>query len=273
MKRMIALLLIFMFVLVGCGSSDLGQSREILVDAPATDVSRGMMGNGMGPGSGMMNRHHTQLPDEYAGLINPVPADEDSLARGQEIYTTHCATCHGDYGNGDGPGGASLDPAPAPIAHTGQMMGDAYLFWRITEGGTSFGTGMIPYRDILDEDARWDVINYVRALGRGQVRPGEHIGGQPFDQAAESVQRAEMLAQAVGQEVISQDEADVFDLVHTAMDKYLVTEGASGVDTGPRADALVQILGAMVSDDVISQSQADTFMAVHDKLIETGLMQ
>lgn len=98
----------------------------------------------MGPGSGMMNRHHVKIPDEYAGLNNPVPADDASLARGGEICTTHCATCHGNFCNGDGPGGASLDPAPAPIGHTSQMISDAYLFGRITEGGVPFGTGMIP---------------------------------------------------------------------------------------------------------------------------------
>jgi mono/diheme cytochrome c family protein len=218
-------------------------------------------------------RHHAQVPDEFAGLTNPIPADEDSLARGEEIYVTHCATCHGDYGNGDGPGGANLDPAPAPIAHTAQMMSDVYLFWRITEGGAAFETGMLPYRDILDEQARWDVINYVRALGRGQVRPGQHMGGNPFDPDQERAQRADMLGEAVDQAVITQVEADLFDQVHTAMDEYLSQESVSGMGTGPRADALPQILAAMAAADLISQDQADTFLEVHDRLLEAGLMQ
>ena len=147
------------------------------------------------------------------------------------------------------------------------------MLWRITEGGIAFETGMIPYRDILDEDARWDVINYVRALGRGQVQPGEHMGGVPFDPAQEEAQRAEMLSLAVEEGVISQAEADVFDAVHSKMDEYLASEGVSGMETGTRADALPQILDEMVADDLISQDQADTFMDVHDRLIEAGLMQ
>jgi len=257
-----------MLVLAGCARLSDDQSEKAV-----RNVGPGMMGRGMGPGSVMMDRHHARVPDEYAGLTNPIPADEASLARGEEIYITYCATCHGDYGNGDGPGGVALDPAPAPIAHTSQMMSDAYLFWRITEGGVAFETGMIPYKDILDEQARWDVINYVRALGRGQVQPGEHMGGVPFDPSQEQAHREEMLTQAVEQGVISQTEADLFDQVHRLMDKYLAAESVSGMITGPRADALPQILDAMVAMDLIILDQADTFMDVHDRLIEAGLME
>ncbi|MFN2237260.1 MAG: c-type cytochrome [Anaerolineales bacterium] len=79
-------------------------------------------------------------------ITNPVNANDESLARGEEIYTTHCANCHGNYGNSDGPGGASLGIASAAIAHTSQMMSDAYLLWHIPEGGIAFDTGMIPSR-------------------------------------------------------------------------------------------------------------------------------
>ena len=164
----------------------LGACNTLELDLPKEDESDPFLQNGgmrmmMGPGSGMMNRHHAQVPDEYAGLTNPVPMEAESLARGQDIYNVHCAICHGDYGNGDGPGGENLDPAPAPIAHTSQMMGDAYLFWRISEGGLPFRTGMIPYANILDDQERWDVINYVRAIGSGSVKPDSKMGGEPFD--------------------------------------------------------------------------------------------
>ena len=61
--------------------------------------------------------------------------------------------------------------------------------------------------------------------------------------------------------------------MHASMDEYLVREGASGMDTGPRADALVQILTRMVEGSLVSQENADIFMDVHDRLIEAGLMQ
>ena len=84
-------------------------------------MGRGMrMGGMMGMGNDMMARHMAPIPQEYA--------DEASLVRGKETYTLLCASCHGDGGMGDGPAGAALDPVPAPIAHTSQMMGDDYLF-------------------------------------------------------------------------------------------------------------------------------------------------
>lgn len=264
-KKLVFLIVMFLsvFILTAC-STPLAESAA----SGSTDSTQGM-----GPGSAMMNRHHAQVPESFAGLTNPIPPDDESLARGEEIYTSQCATCHGDFGSGDGPGGVDMDPAPAAIAHTSQMMGDAYMFWRITEGGIAFETGMIPYRDILDEQGRWDVINYVRALGSGQVQPGQHMGGQPFDSTLEEANRVEMLTQAVDQGVITQAEADVFDRVHTAVDEYLVEEGVTGMDTGPRADALPQILTAMVAGKLVTQEQADTFLDVHDRLLEAGLMQ
>ena len=133
-----------------------------------TMMNQGMMyGNGMMGVSqtDMMTRHMATIPDDYAGLTNPIPADDASLARGQELYTNLCATCHGNTGLGDGPGGAALNPTPAALAHTSQMLSDAYLFWRISEGGVPFGTAMPAWREALDEQARWDLINFVQALG------------------------------------------------------------------------------------------------------------
>ncbi len=226
---------------------------------------------GMGMGSGMGNRHHATIPEPYTGLANPVPANEDSLARGEEIFTINCATCHGDGGMGDGPGGENLDPLPAPIAHTSQMMADDYLFWRISEGGLPFDTSMIPYGDILDEQARWDVINYVRALGAGLVQPRQMMGGAAFDPAVQATQQAEMLSQAVDQDVITQVEADIFERVHTALETYLAANrsGMSGLSMDEHQAAA---LSALVDAGTITQEEAAEFKIIHDRLEESGLM-
>lgn len=254
---------LLMLVLVS-GCSLIG-NEQVAVDSPG-----GNMEMGSGHGTGMMARHHGEVPEVYAGLTNPVAADDESLARGAAIYAERCATCHGDYGNGDGPGGAALDPAPAPISHTSQMLSDAHLFWRITEGGAAFGTGMLPFGEILSEDERWDVINYVRALGRGQVQPGTMMGGEPFDQNAELAQRAEMLATAIEQGVIDEEEGKVFDQVHTAMDAFLHGEGDRGSIQGA---GLAGILEAMIGEGLVTSEQAEVFQAVHEKLVSAGLME
>ena len=221
----------------------------------------------MGMDSGMMERHRASIPEAYAGLNSPVPAEEESINRGGDLYTTHCASCHGDGGMGDGPAGQSLNPPAAPIAHTSQMLGDDYLFWRISEGGAPFGSAMPPWAGTLSEENIWDIINYVRALGRGQEQPRGGMGATN-DPAAQATQQADMLAQAVSQGVITQEEADTFSLVHTTLDDYLTTNPG----TGNAQERQTTGLAALVSAGTITQSQADTFLNVHDRLLEAGLM-
>ena len=225
----------------------------------------------VGMDMGMGTRHHAGVPDPYAGLVNPVPADDDSLSRGEEIYTQNCATCHGDGGMGDGPGGANIDPAPAPIAHTSQMMGDDYLFWRISEGGKPFGTAMVPYIDILEEQARWDVINYVRALGSGGMHPRKVMGGEAYTPAILATQQAEMLDRGVDLGVISLEEAEIFERVHAALEGYLAAESPaeSGVSMDERQAAA---LAALVDSSEISAKDAAEFLIIHTRLEENGLM-
>ncbi len=111
----------------------------------------------------IITRHNTDVPDVYKGITNPIPADADSLARGKELYTTNCASCHGDGGLGDGPVSSSLLQKPSPIARTSQVVEDDYLFWRISEGGVPFGTAM-PAWQMLSEHDRWSLIHYIQML-------------------------------------------------------------------------------------------------------------
>jgi len=143
----------------------------------ATETATSEVG---GPDSVLARFHQAPIPDEYADLVSPIEADAESIARGEKTFTTLCVSCHGESGMGDGPAGPALDPPPAPVAQTSQVMSDAYLFWRISEGGISFGTAMPPWKGSLDENARWDVINYVRSLGAeaggAAAGPGQGAG-------------------------------------------------------------------------------------------------
>jgi len=266
LKQIILIGLFVMFGLTACG--------EGIGSPPDRSMPENMpgMGRGMGPGSGMMARHMASIPNEYAGLTNPVPPTKESVQRGQETYTTQCASCHGDGGMGDGPAGAALEPAPAPVAHTSQMMGDDYLFWRISEGGPQapFSSAMPGWKASLDEQSRWDVINYIRALGAGQVTPRQQVGGTSFDPDIEAAQRTEMLAQAVEQGVITQAQAETFEQVHAALDAYRATQ--SNI-TGNMANIRDTLLPELVEAGEITQAQADAFVGIQDKLANSGLMQ
>ncbi len=228
------------------------------------------MGMGMG-GNGMMARHHATIPEAYVGLSNPVSVDEASLERGKNLYTANCASCHGDGGMGDGPAGAALNPAPAPIAHTSQMMADDYLFWRVSEGGAEFGTTM-PGWKALDEQSRWDMINYMRALGAGTVTPGQGMGGAAYGPELQEARQAEMLAEAVKQGVITQDEADTFKLVHDALEQYQIDHPEIRNSGGNATERETAVLTTLVEADAITQAQADNFREIHDKLGGAGLM-
>lgn len=248
-----------------------GEGPPATTDAAATGQEMGMgRGNGMGRGSSMRVAHHATIPDAYATLTNQIEADEDSLSRGADLFSTHCAVCHGDGGMGDGPGGVNLDPQPAAIAHTSQMMSDAYLFWRISEGGRGdpLVSAMPSWKDTLDEQSRWDVINYVQALGQGTVQPRSYMGGDAIDPEYERRHRTDMLASAMTSDVISQAEADTFSSVHEALDALMVETGLRM--QGSNLPALLSIL---ISRGTVTQVQADEFTAIHDRLIEAGLMQ
>ena len=243
----------------------------ILLTACGRQSTETGFGMGMGSGNGMMTRHHAEIPAEYIGVTNPIPVDEVSLERGAALYATNCASCHGDGGMGDGPAGAALDPVPAPVAHTSQMMADDYLFWRISEGGTPFATSM-PAWKVLDEQSRWDLINYMRALGAGTVKPGTGMGGAAFDPTVQAANQDEMLKQAVEQGVITEAEADIFNTVHTAAEQYRI-EHPEVVNSGENANEReAAILAALVAEKNITQQQADAFPDIHDRLGASGLM-
>jgi mono/diheme cytochrome c family protein len=102
------------------------------------------------------------VPEEDANLENPIPADEASLARGEEIYIASCQKCHGEEGHGDGPSGLRQNPKPVDfLAEHILELSDGELFYIITNGVE--GTGM-EAQAFFSEDDRWNIVNYIRKL-------------------------------------------------------------------------------------------------------------
>jgi mono/diheme cytochrome c family protein len=101
------------------------------------------------------------IPGEGAP-INPVPADDVSLARGAQLFATNCQMCHGDEGLGNGPVAAFLiKKKPADLSSDPvQSKNDGTIFLTISNG-----FGLMP---ALNENftvrERWDLVNYVRTL-------------------------------------------------------------------------------------------------------------
>ena len=103
------------------------------------------------------------IPEEAAAVINPVAVSDASVAAGQATYAQYCAACHGEGGEGDGPGAAALDPKPADFhADHVQGLSDGALFYTITHGRE--GTAMVAWESIISEKQRWEVVNFLRTF-------------------------------------------------------------------------------------------------------------
>ena len=100
------------------------------------------------------------VPGEFAGRTNPLGAD--AAFAGAEVFDGYCASCHGESGHGDGPAGASLQPAPKNLAELQTQVGDDYLFWRISTGKQ--GTAMVAWQGILTDEQIWQVAAFIRTL-------------------------------------------------------------------------------------------------------------
>jgi mono/diheme cytochrome c family protein len=119
-----------------------------------------------GGGGGGNETTRATPPPEYASMTNPVAGDQAAIDAGRELYTINCASCHGDTGQGDGPAGGSLDPAPANLVTTAAETDAPYIHWVIAEGGAAAGLSpsMVAYKGILTEEEIWQVTTYVESL-------------------------------------------------------------------------------------------------------------
>ena len=113
-----------------------------------------------------MGGHH-DVPEEAAAVENPIEATQDSVVAGATIYAQNCAVCHGETGEGDGPAADSLETKPADL-HEDHVQGlsDGGLFWIISHGKPE--TPMPPWDNILTEDERWHVVNFLRTFSEDQ---------------------------------------------------------------------------------------------------------
>jgi mono/diheme cytochrome c family protein len=92
-------------------------------------------------------------------LANPTVV-EATLVRGDTLYHTFCAVCHGNTGAADGPVGPKVG-ALSLLTDKARGYSDGYLYSIIR-----YGRGVMPrYGDkVYRHEDRWAVVNYVRQL-------------------------------------------------------------------------------------------------------------
>lgn len=134
-------------------------------------------GDGLSRWKANMARHQKVIlygvPAPYAAMRDPTADTPAKLRRGRELFDQNCASCHGWSGEGTGPEGFFLVPAPADLEWLGRAPKDRagpYIYWSIAEGGKPFDSEMPAYKGRLTRQQIWAITAYLRA-GMPQKQP------------------------------------------------------------------------------------------------------
>jgi mono/diheme cytochrome c family protein len=102
---------------------------------------------------------------EAAKLKNPVPASEESLAAGKQIYRKSCAVCHGL--NAEGGSGSDISPPAPDLTDAEWQHGstDGEIF-DVIKNGVPPELSMEPWGDRIKDADIWNVVNYLKSLGK-----------------------------------------------------------------------------------------------------------
>ena len=99
-----------------------------------------------------------------------------AAAEGAAIFATHCATCHGPEGRGDGPAAAALRPPPADLSRP-RLPAERHppSRYEIIHTGKP-GTAMQGYAGVLSEAELEAISLHVHTLAHGDAHPGHGHG-------------------------------------------------------------------------------------------------
>jgi mono/diheme cytochrome c family protein len=101
------------------------------------------------------------VPDKYKTMKNPVKLDKTAAAT---LYSTHCKSCHGKEGLGDGTKAATLaTPCGDFTTESFQKQSDGSLFYKISEGREDMPSFK---KKIPDQDDLWQLVAYLRTLAK-----------------------------------------------------------------------------------------------------------
>jgi mono/diheme cytochrome c family protein len=112
--------------------------------------------------------HDWNAPPSARDTPNPVSANASSIGAGNAIYQQHCVKCHGETGDGN-TRYSKWNTRPADLTDSKRMskMTDGELFWKISEGKHP----MPAFKDKLNGQERWQVVNHIRTFSMGAPRP------------------------------------------------------------------------------------------------------
>jgi mono/diheme cytochrome c family protein len=115
------------------------------------------------------------IPEAASARRNPVALTPDTLREGQALWISHCQSCHGAQGRGDGPDARMHErrkghaPRNLTDPDVQENLTDGDIFFRITNGiieREKDNIIMPAFGDKVPSEAgRWRLVLFVRFLG------------------------------------------------------------------------------------------------------------
>lgn len=105
------------------------------------------------------------FPETYRNT--PIPFDAISISNGTAHFSEFCSTCHGPQGIGNGILAKTLPKMPTDLLtdlYTSRHLAGDFFHW-ISHGIKE--AGMPGFSEKLEEEDRWDIVNYIRAMSSG----------------------------------------------------------------------------------------------------------
>ena len=100
--------------------------------------------------------------EKAAKTANPVKTSPASIAAGKTLWSTHCSSCHGKAGLGDGSKAAQLETTPPDFSKAAfQSQSDGSLFFKTVEGRKDMPSFK---KKLPEQEDIWNLVNFMRSL-------------------------------------------------------------------------------------------------------------
>ncbi len=103
-----------------------------------------------------------EVPDKFKTMKSTVASNTESISAGKALWSTHCSSCHGKTGLGDGNKAAQLKTQPDDMSKADfQSQTDGSVFFKISEGRDDMPSFK---KKIPDQEDLWSLVVFVRTL-------------------------------------------------------------------------------------------------------------